>query len=92
MFLSHETKRGAFCFPFFKMSEMVRFLPRTVRFWDDNDGGICDKLLEFEGGDAMDGRAGRLACNSGKGCVVADSCDALQLQCPGKTDTSPKAV
>ena len=50
-----------------------------------SDGGICDVLLEDH--DAMDGRAGRLACNWGKSRVVdVGGCGTLQL-CPGRTDT-----
>ena len=40
------------------MSDMGCFLPRTVWFWDDSHG-ICDVLLELEGHDSMDGRAGQ---------------------------------
>ena len=79
MFLSHETNFSAFSFPFLEMSEVGRFQPQTVQFWDDSDGGIYDKLLELGSCDAVDGRAGWLTCNWGKGRVGADSWETLQL-------------
>ena len=79
MFLSNETNRGAFSFPFLEMSEVGRFLAQTIRFWDGSDSGIGDKLLKLGSCDAVDGRAGWLTCNWGKGRVGADSCKTLHL-------------